>query len=67
MCFKKRNQPVRLAKKPEHETFEFLTGVMKSPEFWVIIAVIIIFIIAIIFAYKGATPERVYNLANITF
>lgn len=62
---KNNNQPVRLAKKESNETLKFLTGVMKSPEFWVIVIFIICFILTIIFAWENATPEKVYNLGNI--
>lgn len=66
MCFRTRNKPVRLAKKPENPVVEFVKALVKSPEFWVVIAFIIIFLISIYFAYQGAIAERVYNLGNIT-
>ena len=66
MCFKtNKNKPVRLAKKPENQTVEFIKTLIKKPEFWITIAFIIIFLISIYLAYQGAIAEKVYNLGNI--
>lgn len=66
MCFKTKNKPVRLAKKPENSTVECFKALIKRPEFWIVIAFVIIFLVAIYFAYQGAITERVYNLGNIS-
>lgn len=66
MCFKKKNEPIRLAKKPENRNFKLLNDLLYNPMFWFIIIFIILFVLSILFAYKNATPEKVYNLGNIT-
>lgn len=62
MCFKrKHNKPIRLEKKKENEKIKFIKMMLKSKEFWIILIIMIIFIIAIIFAIKESISYLVYN------
>ena len=62
MCFKrKHNKTIRLEKKKENEKIKFMKMMLKSKEFWIILIVMIIFIIAIIFAIKESISYLVYN------
>lgn len=62
MCFKKQNkQPVRLAKKQPNEKLEMIKFLIKQPEFWVMLVIIIAMIICIIFAFKESICNLVYN------
>lgn len=61
MCFKRKHEPIRLQKKEENEKIKFMKMLLKSKEFWIILIVTIIFIIAIIFAIKESISYLVYN------
>lgn len=62
MCFKrKHNKPIRLEKKKENEKIKFMKMMLKSKEFWLILIITLIFIIAIIFAIKESISYLVYN------
>lgn len=61
MCFKRQNKPVRLAKKQPNEKLEMIKFLMKQPEFWVMLVVIIAMIICIILAFKESICNLVYN------
>ena len=61
MCFKKKHKQVRLQKKEENEKIKFIKMLLKSKEFWIILIITIIFIIAIIFAIKESISYLVYN------
>ena len=62
MCFKKQNnKPVRLAKKQPNEKLEMIKFLIKQPEFWVMVVIIIALIICIILAFKESISSLVYN------
>lgn len=61
MCFKKKNEPIRLEKKEPNKNLEMLKFLMKQPEFWLILFVIIAMIICIILAFKESICNLVYN------
>lgn len=60
--------PARLDKKQKKEgrnILPFLTGLVKDPNFWVLLACIVIFICAVMFAIHEAQIYFVYNRAGI--
>ena len=58
-------KPVRLQKKKEQndfiQTFKFITELMKKPEFWLVILIIIIFILLIYIALMESGSNMWYN------
>lgn len=61
MCFKRQNKPVRLAKKQPNKKLEMIKFLMKQPEFWVMLIIIIAMIVCIILAFKESICNLVYN------
>lgn len=58
-------KPVRLQKKESKndfiQTFKFITELMKKPEFWLVILIIIIFILLIYIAFMESGSNMWYN------
>lgn len=58
-------KPVRLQKKEKQndfiQTFKFITKLMKKPEFWLVILIIIIFILLIYIAFMESGSNMWYN------
>ena len=59
--FKKEKQPVRLEKKKEYNTFDVIKCIIKRPEFWLLVVIILILIFFIDLALKESISYLVYN------
>lgn len=68
MCFKKKCKPVRLAKKEPSTLrvwYDFIRCLSKEPEFWLMVAIAIAFIVLVIIAIHEAGTYFVYNRGGI--
>ena len=68
MCFKKKGEPVRLAKKEPSTIrvwYDFIKSCAKEPEFWLLLGLSAILVILIILAIREAAMYFVYNRGGI--